>query len=366
MALALASFAPLSVSTRAAAARSNGAAGAAPRLVALPSRRPLPPLARKPCAPAAAVAAAEVAAEVVWEATGVPLVDVLMKCKTVEAAAQFSIKLVAASVGAVMLGSLIFSLLDKMTGGKLAESSGKGGFNPAAAVVASTLKPAQALLPFYGIAYSTTVVSALVQVAAIKMKPEFAAMCRGYNEEVLGAIKWATQLIQDTSELILIIGAAWAAIDFKNRVLAWLEAWLSSGSEGDSRAFITQLMNPISAVLSALITIAAGMAALSAFGINVGPLVASVGGLGLAIGLAMQSLAGNVVSALSLYTGRPFVVGDRVQLTSPGGGVVEGEVVVIEPLRTILRDNSGAPVYLSNSDVTACVIRNISQSGKQF
>lgn len=30
-----------------------------------------------------------------------------------------------------------------MTGGKLAESSGKGGFNPAAAVVASTLKPAQ-------------------------------------------------------------------------------------------------------------------------------------------------------------------------------------------------------------------------------
>ena len=67
MALALASFAPLSVSTRAAAARSNGAAGAAPRLVALPSRRPLPPLARKPCAPAAAVAAAEVAAEVVWE-----------------------------------------------------------------------------------------------------------------------------------------------------------------------------------------------------------------------------------------------------------------------------------------------------------
>lgn len=38
------------------------------------------------------------------QATGVPLVDVLMKCKTVEAAAQFSIKLVAASVGAVMLG----------------------------------------------------------------------------------------------------------------------------------------------------------------------------------------------------------------------------------------------------------------------
>lgn len=50
--------------------------------------------------------------------------------------------------------------------------------NNAHPAAASLVAPVQALLPFYGIAYSTTVVSALVQVAAIKMKPEFAAMCR--------------------------------------------------------------------------------------------------------------------------------------------------------------------------------------------
>lgn len=38
----------------------------------------------------------------------------------------------------------------------------------------------------------------------------------------------------------------------------------------------------------------------TAAGINVGPLMASVGGIGLAVGLATQSLAANVVSALAL------------------------------------------------------------------
>lgn len=30
-------------------------------------------------------------------------------------------------------------------------------------------------------------------------------------------------------QLVLIIFAAWAAIDFKNRVLGWAASWLSSG-----------------------------------------------------------------------------------------------------------------------------------------
>ncbi len=35
----------------------------------------------------------------------------------------------------------------------------------------------QVLLPFYGVAFSTTVLSALVQVAAVKRQSEFAALC---------------------------------------------------------------------------------------------------------------------------------------------------------------------------------------------
>lgn len=54
-----------------------------------------------------------------------------------------------------------------------------------------------------------------------------------------------------------------------------------------------------------------------------GPLVASIGGLGLVVGLASQSLAANLASALAIYSGRPFVVGDRVELLARGSRVVE-------------------------------------------
>ena len=78
-------------------------------------------------------------------------------------------------------------------------------------------------------------------------------------------------------------------------------------------------------------------------GVNVGPLMASVGGIGVAVGLATQSVATNVVSALSLFASRPFVVGDRVQLMKGGAVVVEGKVEHIEPMRTVLRDPEGNP-----------------------
>jgi hypothetical protein len=42
---------------------------------------------------------------------------------------------------------------------------------------AHTLLLPQALLPFYGMAYAATVVSALAQVAATKMKGQFNTLC---------------------------------------------------------------------------------------------------------------------------------------------------------------------------------------------
>jgi hypothetical protein len=39
-------------------------------------------------------------------------------------------------------------------------------------------------------------------------------------------LKWLTQLVQDTSELLVVIFLAWFAIDFKNRVFAWIASHL--------------------------------------------------------------------------------------------------------------------------------------------
>lgn len=70
-----------------------------------------------------------------------------------------------------------------------------------------------------------------------------------------------------------------------------------------------------------------------------GPLVASVGGVGLAVGLATQSVAQNVVAAISLYSGGPFLAGDTVELWNGGGVLVAAGVVrrlLSLPLRLLL------------------------------
>lgn len=88
---------------------------------------------------------------------------------------------------------------------------------------------------------------------------------------------------------------------------------------------------------------------LSLLGLDVRPLLAlgSVGSL--VVGLAAQATLSNFVSAAALYASRPFVVGDRVQLKSLGGTtVVEGVVEQILPMRTVIRTDSKAPVFINN------------------
>lgn len=163
-----------------------------------------------------------------------------MKMPSVEAAAQHSIKLVAAAAIGVVFGNLVFRAVDKIAGGALAKHA--DSINLPAAAIESALKPAnvrgsvpsrgvaeaaasaaglycaaaatvceplpgapgpcqraaehstlhppyapshhppfslcpQALLPFYGLAYSATVASSLAQVAARKMSSEFSTLC---------------------------------------------------------------------------------------------------------------------------------------------------------------------------------------------
>ena len=67
---------------------------------------------------------------------------------TVEAATRESIQLVAVALAATAFGSLVVRVLSS----RMNAAADKGGFNPIAAMLASLLAPAQALLPFYAVA----------------------------------------------------------------------------------------------------------------------------------------------------------------------------------------------------------------------
>jgi len=114
----------------------------------------------------------------------------------------------------------------------------------------------------------------------------------------MNALKVVTQVVQDLSEIIIIVGAAWAAIRFKDIVVAYIQnAFL--GGEG-SQAGANRLLKSVASLMDYGIYISAGFAVIAAFGINVTPLMASLGGASVVIGLASQSILGNVASAVTL------------------------------------------------------------------
>jgi small-conductance mechanosensitive channel len=217
------------------------------------------------------------------QATGVPLVDELLAFTTLQDAAAYSIKLAIVAAIAIYLGSKILDVVNDRL--PKPEDQGKGGrgFIILPSLVKAGAKPASALLPFYGAAYLATLASSLTQVAAMRMGAEWNGLFGGRGAQILAGLKWMTQFLQDASEVVLIAGATWTAVRLKGYLFAYA-CNLAGGPE--SRA--ARILNPVSSVLTWVIYFMGFTSALAAAGINVTPLVGSIGGAGVIIGLAAQ------------------------------------------------------------------------------
>lgn len=96
---------------------------------------------------------------------------------------------------------------------------------------------------------------------------------------------------------------------------------------------------------------------LSLSGVDIRPILASAGIIGLAIGFGAQSLVKDFVSGLFILIENQYGVGDRVKI-----GNFEGDVIKITMRSTVLIDDEKKVYYISNGlikDVT-----NMSQQNK--
>lgn len=92
---------------------------------------------------------------------------------------------------------------------------------------------------------------------------------------------------------------------------------------------------------------------LDKFGINVTGLVTGLGIGGVAIALAVQSILSDLISAISIWTDKPFVVGDSLKV-----GEQRGTVEDIGFKTTRLRSPTGEQVVFQNSDILGARIHN--------
>jgi small-conductance mechanosensitive channel len=106
----------------------------------------------------------------------------------------------------------------------------------------------------------------------------------------------------------------------------------------------------IGTVLTSIFTaflwvIASGMI-LGEFGFDLGPVIASAGILGVALGLGSQTLVKDFLSGIFMLAEDQYGVGDNVKV-----GEIEGTVEKVGLRITTVRDSSGTLWYLRNGEI---------------
>ncbi len=112
-------------------------------------------------------------------------------------------------------------------------------------------------------------------------------------------------------------------------------------------AQVKTLSGVIRATGFTIIGLIAGFSALAAVDINLGPLLASAGIAGVAIGLAAQTIVKDVLNGILILVEDQFNVGDTVKLAGLGG-VVESMTL----RKTTVRDADGTLYVIPNSQIT--------------
>jgi small conductance mechanosensitive channel len=104
---------------------------------------------------------------------------------------------------------------------------------------------------------------------------------------------------------------------------------------------------------SVLITIVSGvvwgialLTALSALGVNIGPLLASAGIAGVALGFGAQTLVKDYISGVFLIIEDQYGIGDEVEI-----GAVRGTVEGVALRTTRIRDSNGVLWYIRNGEI---------------
>ena len=110
----------------------------------------------------------------------------------------------------------------------------------------------------------------------------------------------------------------------------------------------------LNSILKAAVWIIAIAMILGEFGFNLGPVIASAGVIGVAIGLGAQTLVRDVLSGIFMLIEDQYGVGDQITTLE-----IEGVVEKVGLRITTIRDKKGVLWYVRNGEIL--VIGNASQ-----
>ncbi len=159
---------------------------------------------------------------------------------------------------------------------------------------------------------------------------------------------------QEMLHVIVILALAWLLLGLSRRLIGAFRNYMAkhadSAEEGKRIETLARVFRYISTVVISLV---AGMLALSELGISIAPILGAAGVVGLAVGFGAQSLIKDYFNGFFLLMENQIRQGDVVEICDKGGLV---EDITLRHVR--LRDYEGSVHYIPNGLITTVTNRS--------
>lgn len=153
---------------------------------------------------------------------------------------------------------------------------------------------------------------------------------------------------------LTVIALCFQVIRWGNRVISfWVGRYTTRHADGTVDGATATTVTAVGYAARLLLWLVILLLALDNFGVNVTALVAGLGITGIAVALAVQSVLGDLMAALSIVLDKPFVVGDVIVVDQ-----FQGTVENIGLRSTRVRSLTGEQIIFSNADLLRSRILN--------
>ena len=167
------------------------------------------------------------------------------------------------------------------------------------------------------------------------------ALLRDWREDTM------TFLRRDVPKLVLVVLGSVVLIRLLRLITGKVTALQTRKLPPGVRAQqIRTLASVLTSVGVFVIVFVAGLEALSLLGLNLGPLLASAGIAGLAIGFGAQTLVHDFINGFFILLENQYDIGDIIRVAG-----VRGTVEDMSLRRTVLRDDDGTVHTVPNSEI---------------
>lgn len=125
------------------------------------------------------------------------------------------------------------------------------------------------------------------------------------------------------------------------------------------------LRQAISTILRYLVVVIGLVIIFQTAGIDLSFITILAGALGVGIGFGLQNITNNFVSGIVILLERPIKVGDRIEVDTPAGEKLNGDVINISARATTILTNDNIAIIVPNSNLITSAVINWSYNDRR-